>query len=574
MPVVPRLNGPQVQERGLSQGRVQTNFSDSAFGIGDEVGKKAIGLLGQVADVVKKSEDDAIQLQVLDAERKRTIAEEELLRAPESGALNQKGQNAFKVPEQTMQAYQENLKKIEEEMPSERARIAFRKLSESSYGQISKTLNNHVNQERETYTKQVVASFMEAKTNEAVANYQDTARLGMALSDQENAIRLRAENQGLPKEVADLEVMKAQSTTHQAVITRMIDDGNELGAQKYFESIKGNMTPDVVAKVNNTLEAGLLLGNSQRMADDFVARSGSMAGALSQARKIEDPKLREATTTKVKEFFALKDAAERQDSETYQRGILDQIDKDPSMDLPPSMLAGLSYGDRNQMLNYLSAKRSGKNIETDRTTYYDLKNLAINPKTKEAFLSMNLNSPEMKMKLSETDWKSFVTTQADLRAGKGEAAKTIDGWRSESDVVSTALGKINLDRKKNPEQYDLLASKIDSAVIAQQEVLGRKLNNDEFKKVVDTQIIEGRVNRPGFFAKVAGQTPVIGRQLQELLSGETVRAYELTPEEVSEFIPSVPKSDRQRIEAAIKKQGKAVSEEAIVRYYIKANYGK
>jgi len=104
-------------------------------------------------------------LQVLDAERKRTQAEEELLRAPEYGALNQKGENAFKVPEQTMQAYQENLKKIEEEMPSPRARLAFKKLSESSYGQISKTLNNHVNQERETYTKQVACDVCGALIN-------------------------------------------------------------------------------------------------------------------------------------------------------------------------------------------------------------------------------------------------------------------------------------------------------------------------------------------------------------------------------------------------------------------------
>jgi hypothetical protein len=285
MPSVPRINQPQVQERGLNQGRVQTDFADAAFGIGDKVNPALQRFGGEVVGVVQKAEDDAIQLQVLEGERKRTIAEEELLRAPESGALNQKGENAFKVPEQTMQAYQENLKKIEEEMSSPKARLAFRKLSESSYGQMSKTLNNHVNQERETYTKQVVASFMEAKTNEAVANYQDPTRLGMALSDQENAIRIRADIQGLPKEVADLEVIKAHSVTNQAVITRMIDDGNELGAQKYFESIKGSMTPDAVAKVNNVLEAGLLLGKSQRLADSFIAKSGSMAQALSEARK-------------------------------------------------------------------------------------------------------------------------------------------------------------------------------------------------------------------------------------------------------------------------------------------------
>jgi len=513
-------------------------------------------------------------LQLMEADKKLTTAETELLYNPDSGALNQKGTNAFKTPEEVNQAYSENVRAIEESLTSPKAKLAFKRMAAERGGSIDRTLQKHVSQEYDNYNATLTKTYLETKQAYAVQNYQDPQKLAFALSDQMTAIEARGKSQGLPAEAIELMKTEAASQTHQSVITRMIDDGNEMFAEQYFNKVKEGMTPDAVAKVNNVLEAGLLLGKSQRLADSFVAKSSSMAQALSEARKIDDPKLREAATDKVKEFYALKDAAERQDSETYMRGILDQIDNDPSMDLPPSKLAGLSYSDRTQMQKYHSEKRSGKIYETDLTTFYNLKYLAANPKTKDEFLKVQLNSPEMKMKLSQSDWKTMLDLQTDLRYGNGKGEKVLDGWRTEADIVSTALGQIGIDRKKNPEQYNLFARKFEKSVLDEQERLGRKLNSDEFTKLMDLTILEGRVNRPGFFAKVAGQTPLIGRQLEEMLSGEKVRAYELTPEEVSEFIPLVPKDDRKRIEAAIRKQGAPVTEEAIARYYMKKNFGK
>ncbi len=163
----------------------------------------------------------------------------------------------------------------------------------------------------------------------------------------------RANREGRSPEWVKEQVGDAQSKTHAAVVQRMLANGQDQAASEYYKSIKDQIGGGEVTQVEKALEEGTLRGQSQRESDKIVAGSNNLTSALDQARKIEDPKLRDETTSRVKDFYTTKRMAENESKEQDYVGATNIIEKTKDFDnVPPGMLTKMSPAERTSLRNY------------------------------------------------------------------------------------------------------------------------------------------------------------------------------------------------------------------------------
>jgi len=270
--------------------------------------------------------------------------------------------------------------------------------------------------------------------------------------------------------------------------------------------------------------------------------------ALERAREEKDPKLRDAYYDRIKMEFNIKDSAKRADLENLHTNALNMIDKGKALDL--TKLPGWTQMNENQrtsLMSYAKIKTSGKNIQTDYDTYYNLKTMATTPQTQDKFLKMNLM--EYRDKLDNGDFEKMIDLQTKLRKGEGSAKKELDGFRSDMQVVKQAYEAAGL-KTTNKEKLNQFNLRVEQTQIAAQERLGRKLTNAELAEIANNEAKQVVVK-------------------EGWLWDDKKKMFELSEDEIKNIrYKDVPSADKVKIEAALKGAKKQITEEAVRQIYI------
>lgn len=232
---IPRMTDQRQQLRGLPDGSMNPATPQGSFG------PDLTGVGQQVTDMALKARERADTAQVMEADSALTEFENTALYDPEAGALNQRGKNAFDVPDRVMKDFDTRATEIRSNLNGRQVE-AFDKLVSQRRQQMDRALQRHVASEIGTYEQQQAESLIAGSQVTAANYYNDPERIGTELRRQRGAIMARSTDMGWSPEKTQLEVRKAESATHGAVIDRMAAN-DPAEAIRYYAKHGPEMTP-------------------------------------------------------------------------------------------------------------------------------------------------------------------------------------------------------------------------------------------------------------------------------------------------------------------------------------------
>jgi len=550
MPItVPRYEGAQVRETAITGTRVSTDLPAAAVpGAGFD---KA---MAPAMDMLQKAKNDADQLAIMEADKKLTQLETDLLYNKQTGALNKRGKDSFGTPDEVNQNYSKSAKDIEDSLSNPQQKMAFQRIANDRGLSIDRTVQKHVAGEIKAYDDNETMAYVGTQRDLAITAYKDPDKINQSIESQKIAIAAHAQRNGMPPEWVKLKTEEAQSKTHTAVVERMIGGGEDMAAQAYFEANKQFIGGQESAKLEHDLKISTLAGESQRISDKIYASGKSMSESIDEAKKIDDPKLRDATIERIKDNFNLKKIADRDAAEKTSMNFTNMIDQGSSindiMQKSPRQWAALPESERSSLKRYYEHATSGKAIETDYQQYYDLKTLASSKETKDEFLQTNIM--QYRDKLGNTELKELMALQAGMRKGDEKSQKQLDGYRTDKMIVDGALAAAGFDTSLKGRDADKVVKfqrMVDDQITQLQDKTGKKANNADVQKITDNLMIEVVTNK-GFFWDTK-------KRAFELESGE----------DVEDLV--IAKDERRKIEDALKRGGVQVSDKAVNEMYLK-----
>ena len=545
MPKVPQAQQGQVQEARISIPRSSIGVSREATG-----GGAASSSFGAVQKIFQEEKRKADEVAALDATSKLAEAESLLMNDPESGALNQRGKNAFALGESVNQSFDKSVSDIEKNLTSPEQIDSFRKAVASTKSNMNNRLRAHVSRERVNYDNTVTDTFLKNETNAAAENFNNPERVQQAVELQKAAIADHGKRNGLPPDAVKLQQIETVSKTHSTVITKMLADDQTDSAKKYFKANKKEFTGNDYATIEKDIETAALRGDSQKASDQIMASSGTLSQGLDEARKIEDPKLRDETVRRVKQRFEEQATAQRIDDENNYRSVSDLAKQVRSVDqIPPNQWNRLSLDQQTRLANHLKNLRRGMTPPKNSETYYDQMTLAsANPR---AFMQKNLL--EDQDKIDESQLSQLIKMQTSMRQGKGLKDQELKGFETKNQVLEGLLAEMDVNPKSKSkddrEKTVRFRQALDDRVLQFEQENKRKPNNKEIRQLGEELQLQVVTDRGVFW-------------------DTKKRVFELDPKDAPSIeYGDIPDTEVAKIKEAIKRRGIDPTDEQVMQLY-------
>lgn len=556
MPTVPApLQEAQTRVQVSPNARVSTQAPEGAFG-STEIAQRAISQVGnQMMQIAKEEKQKADDVATTEAYTKTIALRNRLMYDPKSGAMNRKGKDAFGVGEEYTQQFNEGADEIQASLTNEDQRQMYNKIKENELRDLDTNLTKHTFQQAQAYEQQTTEASVAATREDAVLNYQDPGKVQNSLAMQKSLIMAQAERSGVAPETAMMAVKSAESKTHEAVVNRMLANGQDLAASEYYKNIKGSMLADDTIQLEKALEEGSLRGTSQREAMAIAGKTGSLSQALAQVDKIQDPKIQDATRDRVKQRFQEREQAQNYAAEQAFRSSYQIVEKTRRKDdIPPNQWAAMSPAQKSSIDAYLSKD----NIQTDWNDYYNLKTMAASSQLRDKFMKTDLLL--YRAKLGDSEFKELVNAQTEARKGNTE---TLDGFQTDQQIVNGALAEAGIDPtpkhgSEDAKKVNMFRRRVDEEMRKQQQITGKKLSNQEIQSVADGLMVQG-ITEKGFFWDTKK------------------RVFEIDPTTDKDFefeAKSIPPVERQKIESALRSKGIKVNEDNVMKLYARKIAGQ
>jgi len=555
MPTVPRYE-PQVQDARTPQASIRTPTSLDTFGGGEsaarvsEATQRFSGELLKFADQEKQKAD---QLAVLDADKRLSETTTKLLYDPVTGALNKRGKDAFDLPNTVMTEYSKQADIISKDLHNEAQRNAFKQQMVSRSVDLDRSIQAHVSGEIKSYDNATTESYLANERDAAALSYNDPERIGMAVQRQQIAIQQHAQRNGLPVEWTKLKMQEATSKTHEAVINRMLANDEDMRAKAYYDANKASFTGADATIMEKALEEGSLRGESQRQVDKIVATVPTETAAYEEAKKVQDPKLRDAIETRIAQTYSRRKEAEAEARNALYQESTNVVDQNPGTNprfvIAPDKWAKLSLDQRNAL------ERRAEDVPNNNKVWLDFLDLPANEMG-------NLNRSDFESKYwanfdkehrtrAESMWNQAVDAKQ-----KGNADPKLSTTLSFNDRVENTLrvsGFIPPNKKKADfekkeatmyAQFETEAAReIENYELTQ---LGgkRKATGEETQKILDSMVLKKVfVNKNWFFSDPARPAVILTDEERK----QAYVPFESIPPQEVQAIENIARSKNRKI---------------------------
>lgn len=428
----------------------------------------------------------------------------------------------------------------------------FRSLSERVYRDVDNQMQGHIFGEIRNYENEQSKASLAIVQNDALVNYKQPGKVKESLDLQKELINSQAERNGLSPEAKKSMMLAATTQTHSQIISRMVNGGDDQLAKEYYSQSKSELTGEAQAKIETVLNKSSIIGESQRQTDALLSQGLNQTDALAQARKIEDPKLRDETVRRLRNRYSERSqVAKMESNERYEKSF-DILSKTKSLDsIPPSELASMTASEEKALRAYEKQLKSGAVASTDIKVYYQLEQLA--GENKKAFKDQNLLL--YADKLTPQDLKKFSRMQSVLRGkGNDEDRKLFDGVESKLSIANNAMKEIGITRGSGASEDDIAKAntfmkRLDEIVVDKQAELGRKLSNKELRQVTSDLKVEVITDDGWVF-------------------DTTKRVFELTRDDVASIdFDDIPQDEVDKIKSALRRNGIEATEDEITSKY-------
>lgn len=313
MPQVPRSPDTQVRPNpipGVRAPSVPAGAFDYTSGA-----QKALDV---ATAMYQREKQRADQIAVLDADNQLTEQETTLLHDPARGALTRQGKDAVGIVDPTLADFDRRASEIAGTLSNRTQQDAFQRLRQSRRQSVHEQVVRHAGSEQLKYDTATTEQFIANTRNEGLAKFNDPAAVAQSIERQQATYRDFAAHYGVDQQTRDNTLAKLASTTHTAVVTRMLANGDDLRAKAYYEANHEAVLFDDATK----LEAGLKEGSVQGSADRLVGEVWDTLGpttdtepaqidrmASSIRDKSDDPAVRAAALTNLNQRVAVQHAA-------------------------------------------------------------------------------------------------------------------------------------------------------------------------------------------------------------------------------------------------------------------------
>lgn len=562
MPTVPNM----VQPEALPGVRVEPQAADvAAFGgynrFTPNPFQGASGLSEEVerfADQQKKNADDTA---TIGAQSDLVKLKNSLLYDPQSGAINQKGQNALGVLDTYTQKYDDGVQQIRQGLSNPVQQDMFDRMSTKYGDELNGELHRHVAQQVQEIQKDTFQNGISVNRDDAIQNFQNPDKVQESLGIQKSLLNTFAQQQGIPIDSDTYKNMdqEIQSKTHTGVIERMVDNGQDLAAKNYYDQNKDSIIGPEADRTARLVEASSIRGESQRMVDDFANRNLSTKDAMSEIRDIENPKLRDEVNIRYKQNMAEQQQLQRDVQAQQYQGITDLlVQSGGKADIPVSKLVGLPASDIEGFNKLKKQLVEGDDNPENGPDYYNMKLMAATPQTKDDFLKQNLIDPNLKVTRNERH--ELIELQSKLKTGDEKADGLLSDFRTKDEVVTGVLKSIGIDPNNkgsgNQTKVDQFRAMVADQQTAFQKQTGKQATNQDLDQIAN-EVATKVIKEKGF------------------LWNSNARLFELNPGETIQGIDpgDVPRSERIKIEDALRKNNIPITDKSVTDLYTRKLQG-
>lgn len=539
MPRVPTYGPRRVSTAPLPGARVNPAVPEGAFGVPAAVDLSGVQRLA--ADVYQRETEKADEIALLDADNQLA----ELSRSLETEARARRGKDALGAGTAVREGWTKGQSEIAGRLSNERQRMAFARRAQMREQSLFEQVERHAAAEGERYAQETTEAALALRVDEAVSRYDDPRAREHAIAEARIIVGMEAERMGLSPEARTLAEEKVVTRAHVGVIERMLSAGDDRTASAYYAEHGAEIAGERRGQIEKALEEGSTLGEAQRQADQIIATAPTRAAAMEQARAIEDPKVRQATTRELEVLFAARDRAEADDYRVRLERAADKVERGGT--LTTAERAGLKAQDRRTLDSWRKAKAAGESIETDWEVYYNLKRMASDPARRQSFAETSLLT--YRTSLADTEFKELVNAQAALRQGK--ASPELDGYRTTLQIVDDGLAGIGVNPNAKKRNVEVFRRAADQEIAAWKRAHGKdEIPTEEVQRIVGGLLVRG----PSSWLGIVGGT----RRFDALANTD--------PDEVNE-VSDIPAAEQEQIRSALQRQGVAPTDDVILDLY-------
>ncbi len=301
MPQVPKLQSVETSPLGIGyqSGRGATT---DAFGIGGAVvnAGQAISQTGQIVDDFMAKEDERVATELDNELSNRT---RELL-AGDNGYYRAKGSDAVNRYGETDKQLIAIRDEIAGKAKSGRAREMFMRAADSRINSHRNSMIEYRNKEQDVSLNDTATVRIQEAADNGTLYYNNPKMLAANDAIIESEINSMAKRNGWTDDIRNRKLKEAHTVMYEQAIQTAVANGDMEQARSLLERYKFKMTGDRVIANTKGMKEDTELGEAQTRTDAIMAKDLSMADALAEARKIQDPKVRELTETRVKERYS------------------------------------------------------------------------------------------------------------------------------------------------------------------------------------------------------------------------------------------------------------------------------
>jgi hypothetical protein len=533
--VVPRIATPSA--RGLAA--VGTQAAETAEAV------------ARGATAFARLSADLDELRVEDAFNQLRDQQTDLMMNPETGFTSKKAADAVAPDFMTKYSgdFKKTIERVASGLPNTRQQDMFRRRAAMAEAEFDDSLMRHVLRETDQYRDNVYKGAVATETNQAALNWRDQAKVNDSIGRIVTNTALWADRNGITGDALLAVQMDNVDQIHAAVVNSALDSGDVEFAAQYIDRNRSTIKAPRLVELEGKVATETDVRASARIADDVIGSFGgripSETEVRQKVREIAGDNVRvrdDATQEALAQLNSKLRDRERREQEVMASvfGRLEANGGDFA-GIPASLRAAIPGDKLGSVRKYADDLRGGGKVETDWDTYYKLR-------TNPALLR-STNLMALRPRLEDAEFKELTRLQAEA-TDTPEVAQT--EVQTTTQRMNMRLAEIGID--PSPKAGTMPAkrvaqawSRLDSDIRSQEAAAGRKLTPEQRNAAIDR-----------LFASV---------EVRGSLSGTTdVALFEVKPE--MEIV--VPEFDRRQITAALRAQGKEVTEANIQFYFKKA----
>lgn len=422
----------------------------------------------------------------------------------------------------------------------------MRQLQVAAVGSVA----NHEADQRRVSVDDATRASIGSSTSMAAANADNIEIVNQSRTDIINSTRALGASEGWKGERLAQEITQNTSRMHVQVIENMVDQ-DVSAARAYYDNVKGrtiNGVPELDGaqhdRIDKLLKHSGALEEAQQKVDALSAKPEhlSLAEGLQQIREDLKGDARQHAETMWHQRFT----ESRMEREALQKDAADQAwgayAKNRKLtDIPAVVWQAMDGKDQLVIQDRFDADSAGKTVKTDFAVWNTLNRMAVDdPK---GFLKSDLR--RYSMAISTDDLKSFGKMQAEMAKDNGKGVAEVG---TQLRIAHEQQGWSQQDADKMGK-FDYSAYQ---AMETARQAKGKDLTYEERQQIIDRMQIEGKAvgSRPRFLPDKSG------------------KFYEFSgTKDAGKFKAEVPDDERAKIEDALKRNGKPVTDDAVNDLY-------